>query len=88
MRMVRQTGSSSLAPFIVGAGYHAVRADDLKDRLGAFRHPRFVPMPIDFVVEGRGIPTAGPESRRQIEDTEIRAWAHAVEQVRIEWRLW
>ena len=40
-------------------------AYDLKDRLGAFDYARFVPMSIDLIVEGRGIPTAGPESRRK-----------------------
>jgi hypothetical protein len=40
------------------------RADDFEDRLGAFGHTCLVPMPIHLVVEGRGIPTTGPESRR------------------------
>jgi hypothetical protein len=42
------------------------RAHDFEDRLGAFDHARLVPMPIDLVVEGCGISTTGPESRRQI----------------------
>jgi hypothetical protein len=88
---IRQTRSSSRDPFPfwrrLPRGARQRRADDLKDRLGAFRHPRFVPMPIDFVVEGRGIPTARPESRRQIEDVQIRALAHPVQQVGIQLRL-